>query len=340
MAEAERGLALPEHDGEVEIAAQEWSWKPGPRAARVYIRYPGGSLAHVGPRTGIMLSLHNWGGVGWGGAPNPEQLAHRYDVVAASVDYLQSGPYDGAADPPYDFGCLQAVDALRALRFVFHGLEEAGKPFARGRLYATGGSGGSNVALMANKLAPRTFACVVDICGMAKLNDDIAYNLPGGSKLNAGYSADAASPRYLSPSAQALRFVGNPEHLAVMRALGAEARIVSVHGASDATCPVDDKREMTANMRAAGLLVDAHIVTDADVDGTVLAETGHALGDRTRIVFRYADRYLMPDSPEAAVRRGSTDSERRETVRYDEWAVGYEGGLIDGPELRVELQGN
>ncbi len=337
MVNAHMGVMLPAHDGEIEVITQEWPWKPCPRTVRAYIFYPGGGLAQVGPRTGIMLSLHNWGGVRCIGAPDPVQLASRYDVVAVSVDYLQSGPYDGTVDPPYDFGGLQAIDALRALRCVFHGLEQAGKPFARERIYATGGSGGANVSLMANKLAPRTFACVVDICGMAKLNDDIAYNLPGGSKLNAGYSADLSSLRYLSPGAQLLRYVGNPEHLAVMRALGAEARVVSVHGCSDMTCPVEDKREMTANMRAAGFLVDAHIATEQDVDGVAFTETGHTLGDRTQIVFRYADRYLLPDSPEAAVRRGQTDFERGEDVRYGEWVVWYGGGLLDGPELRRQF---
>lgn len=30
---------------------------------------------------------------------------------------------------------------------------------------------------MANKLVPRTFACVVDMCGMKKLSDDVAFDL-------------------------------------------------------------------------------------------------------------------------------------------------------------------
>ena len=78
-------------------------------------------------------------------------------------------------------------------------------PFASGRIYATGGSGGGNVSLMANKLAPRTFACTIDLCGMKKLSDDIAYNLPGGSGLDARWSRDPKSSNYLSPDAP-----GNP----------------------------------------------------------------------------------------------------------------------------------
>ena len=40
--------------------------------------------------------------------------------------------------------------------------------------------GGGNITLMVNKLAPRTFAAAIDMSGMARLTDDIAFNLPGG----------------------------------------------------------------------------------------------------------------------------------------------------------------
>src|SRR5204863_409622 len=133
---------------------------------------PGGELRQVKPTTGLMLSLHNWGGRGFAGTADAKSLAERFNVVAVGVDYLQSG--DNASNDipePYDFGYLQALDALRALHFVFDGLQSRGIAFAKGRIFATGGSGGGNVTLMVNKLAPRTFACVIDLCGMARLTD-------------------------------------------------------------------------------------------------------------------------------------------------------------------------
>ena len=310
---------------------------PGARTVTVYIHYPDGSLDHVGPGTGLMLDLHNWGGTGTRGAADPDRLAKRYDVVAIGVDYLQSGPSE-PEDPPYDFGYLQALDALRVLHYVWSGLEAAAQPFARGRIYATGGSGGGNVTLMANKLAPRTFACAIDLSGMAKLSDDIAYGIPGRTGLDARYSSDPASARYLTADAQAIRFVGHPDHAGVMSALGNSAKLIVVHGTTDASCPVDDAREMAANLQAAGLDVEAHFVTDADLDGNALTTTGHSLGDRTRILFRFADTYLLPDSPQALVRRGECDFERRdESVVYPtpggrfiiSYAVGYPVGRFE-----------
>ena len=53
--------ALPDLNGAVEIPAQEWPQQPGPRSVRVRISYPDGTLAGVSEKTGVMLTLHNWG---------------------------------------------------------------------------------------------------------------------------------------------------------------------------------------------------------------------------------------------------------------------------------------
>ena len=108
---------------------------------------------------------------------------------------------------PYDHGYLQAMDAIRAVHAVWSQLKAKSVPFDEGRVYAMGGSGGGNVSQMAAKLAPRTFACVVDICGMPGLTDGIAFGTKEyGSSLNAGYSRDPASPaRFYLNSAPAHR---------------------------------------------------------------------------------------------------------------------------------------
>ncbi|MES2790369.1 MAG: prolyl oligopeptidase family serine peptidase, partial [Planctomycetota bacterium] len=245
---------LPLANGVVKIPAQEWPLRPGPRQVPVTIHYPGGKLANITEKTGLMLSLHNWGGTGCAGTANPVQLAERFNVVCLCVDYLQSGVKESVEDPePYDFGYLQALDALRALSWLESSLGEQKIAFAKGRVYATGGSGGGNVTLMTNKLAPRTFACSIDMCGMSRLTDDMAYNLQGGTDLNARYSRDPQSPNYLTPDQQQLRFVGEPTHLEVMKKLGNSSRVIVVHGVQDTACPVADAQEMVANMQAAQL---------------------------------------------------------------------------------------
>jgi hypothetical protein len=334
-AAAQPTSSLIETNGSFRIPAQEWPLKPGPREITVHVRYPGPlpHLRKVRPTTGLMLSLHNWGGTGFVGTADPDFLADTYDVVAIGVDYLQSGRQASIEDPePYDFGWLQALDALRALHFVFDGLIQRGVSLDRSRLFTTGGSGGGNVSLMANKLAPRTFAAVIDLCGMKKLSDDIAFNLAGGSELNARYVRDPGHAFYLSPDAQELRFLGHPKHLAIMKQLGCSASIITVHGVDDSTCP--DVDEFAANMKASGLDFTHVPVTRERIDGRVFTSTGHALGDRTLIVEQVAGRLLNPSSPQALRRPGLTDFERREEIRYPTsqgvWVVNYERGYPVG----------
>lgn len=307
---------LPEKDGRAAIPAQEWPRQPGARTVTVYLQYPEGRLDAVTAQTGLFLTLHNWGGTAARGAPEPKTLAARYNVIAISLDYVQSGKYDADKGIPYDYGYFQALDALRALWWVRSRLDAAGTPFARGRVFATGGSGGGNVTLMCNKLAPRTFACAIDICGMAKLADDMAFGLNTRSRLNAGYAPDPESPRYLNPDAQAIRFAGHPDHAAVMQGLGNGCKLIPVHGVEDKSCPVEDKRELVRNYQAAGLDVEPHFITPSDVDGKVFTSAGHALGNRTEIVRRVAEAYLAPESPKARRRVAPADFDLGGEVRY------------------------
>ena len=313
---------------------------PGNRSIKAYITYPGGSIEHVTSQTGLMLSIHNWGGKAASGAPSPAYLASTYNVVAINVDYIQSESRH--KDIPYDFGYLQALDCLRALHYVFNGLIQQAVVFDSGRIYSAGGSGGGNVTLMVNKLAPRTFACIIDLSGMCKLSDDIAFNRPGGSSLNARYSPLPDHIHFLSKDAQALRFLGHPQHLKQMQALGNTAQIVVSHGTSDSTCPIADTREMVTNLQTAGFTVDAHLISDADIDGKVITNTGHGVGNRTLIVNKFAAKYLLVDGAQAATREGKTDFEYRdELVKYSTpngtYIISYKQGY---PVGRFEPRNN
>lgn len=308
---------LPAMNASVLVPAQAWPHRPGPRDVRVSVHFPGGLLKNVGEQTGIMLTLHNWGGQDCAGTANPNALADRLNVVAVCVNYLQSGRVDSMESPePYDYGYLQALDALRSLAYIRSGLRQAGRIYDDGRIFCTGGSGGGNVTLMANKLAPHTFACVVDMCGMKKLSDDIAFHLPGGSGLNARWSRDTQSVNHLSVDEQEIRFIGFPAHLATMKSQNHHCKIIVVHGQDDTTCPFSDAKELVDNMRAAELDVEPHFVGMKDLDGKVFTSSGHALGNRTEIVMQVAGDYLKPDGKKAIRRNGKTDFELREEIQY------------------------
>jgi len=327
--------ALPSVNGAVEIPAQEWPLRPGPRSVRILVHFPGANISHVTADTGIMLTLHNWGGVDCVGTAAPQVLANELNVIAVCVNYLQSGKADSIDGPePYDFGYLQALDSLRALWFVRNALRSEKIDYADDRLFCTGGSGGGNVTLMCNKLAPRTFACVIDMCGMKLLSDDIAFALPGGSSLNARWSRDPGSPNFLSIDDQELRFVGHPLHLAEMKRLGATARVIVIHGVDDQTCPYEDAVQMVDLMKTASLNVEPHFITQHDIDGQIFSSTGHSLGDRTRIVLSVAGKYLRVHGDQSLRRQGESDFDRRESIRYPttngEFVISYDNGFPVG----------
>lgn len=328
---------LPAKNGSVMIETQEWPFQPGPRSVKVYVYYPGNKLENVNAETGLMLNLHNWGGTNTTGAGNPAVLTKELNVIAISVDYLQSGPWKRQPGPPYDFGYLQAIDALRALSFVYHELVKEKIPFNSRRIYASGGSGGGNVTLMSNKLAPNTFTCVVDICGMPRLTDDIAYNLPGGSGLFARYSKDKKSPNYLAPGAQEIRYIGNPAHLKNMKEKGHATKIIIIHGTTDRACLFEDARQMYENMKAANLDVEAKFVTPADIDKVIFRSTGHGLGDRTKMMVKFGGEYMIPGREKFRLRQSPTDFELKQDVVYSTSDGRYVVSYADGkPTVRFE----
>lgn len=319
------------------FAAQEWPFRPGPRTAKMWVEEP---PAGINGETGLMLVLHNWGGV----YDDPEYqhycrtYAVRYNVIALSVNYLQSGP-DWGPPPPYDHGYLQAMDAIRAAHAVWRQLRDRGVAWNERRIYAMGGSGGGNVTQMALKLAPHTFACGVDICGMPGLIDAIAYGTGDGTALNAGYSRDPASPAFLSADMQEIRDFGHPAHCRLLHAANPALKIVIVHGTEDASCPCAPKIAQCQAMRAAGLDVDGHFLTVADVDGRIITTTGHAVGDREQVVIHYADAYLLPTSADRRLAPEPNDFTRGGVFTYPTRHGRYE---IDfsGPPLIAFVRGH
>lgn len=327
----EEWAQLPEKNGRVTLPAQEWRHFPGPRSIEVTVHYPGGQLQNVTAETGLMLTLHNWGGTHCVGTASPTYLAQNFNVIALCVNYLQSGREGIDLKAPYDFGLLQATDALRGLSWAAHRLRAEEKPFHAGRVYVTGGSGGGNVTLMAVRLAPRTFTVAIDMCGMARLSDDIAFGLPGGSGLNAKWSQDPSSSHWLSPGHQQIRDLGDESILAATKKHGCTTKFFVVHGTTDSTCPFADARRMVEHMQAAELDVTPHFLTDDDLDGKIFTSTGHPLGNRTLIVQHVAGELMQPDSTKAVLRSTPADYDRRDSLDYPtsdgrfviDWTAGY-----------------
>jgi poly(3-hydroxybutyrate) depolymerase len=291
------------------VAGQEYRFAPGPREVEFYVREP---TRGINADTGLMLLLHNWGGTWKMTAPWCDMLADHYNLITVSVNYLQSG--EAKHDKvPYDHGLLQAVDCLRAVYSIREQLAKAGVKWNSRRLYAAGGSGGGNVSQMVNKLAPSSFVCIVDICGMPGLTDDIAF---GKGRLNAGYSRDPNSPKYLTAAMQEIRNPGNPVHLEIMKKFNPHNKVVIVHGQDDRSCSVVDKIGIFKNMVQAGFRPSGYFLAPSDVDGKVITNTGHGVGDRLQVIVRYAGPFLEEKSAFSAAAGHVDDFEKAVKVEF------------------------
>lgn len=323
---------------EQQFEGQEWPFQPGERFVKMHVEEP---PQGINENTGLMLCLHNWGGVynqdvylQW-----CRSFSERFNVIAASVNYLQSGDTEPRVlgEKPYDHGYLQAMDCLRALYHIQQQLKEAGVTINPRRCYSMGGSGGGNVTLMVNKLAPHTFACVVDICGMPGLTDGIAFGTGEyGSHLNAGYSRDPESPAYLTKDMQEIRDPGHPGHLRLAYAANPNNKVIIVHGQDDLSCPVVHKISIFRNMVDAGFRPDGHFLTAWHVDGEAVTTTGHPVGDREKVVIRFADEYMKQDGAKALEVPGPNDFERAGQVVFPTSGGRFVVDFSGVPEIRFE----
>ncbi|MBR2642067.1 MAG: prolyl oligopeptidase family serine peptidase [Lentisphaeria bacterium] len=305
------------------FAGQEYFRMPGERTVEMYSSFP---EQGTNENTGIMLVLHNWGGTWEFSAPWCKVLSEKFNLICISVNYLQSGWRLG--DMTYDFGVLQAGDCLRALYWMREYLKKNNIPFHPRRTFSGGASRGGNVSQMVNKFAPRTFGCIVDLCGMSGLTDDMAF---GNGILNAGYSRDPEDPAYRSPAMQEIRDLGNPEHLQLQYQANPENKVVIIHGMDDDYCPCAAKIRVFRNMVQAGFYPDGTFVTPAMVDGIILTGTGHAVGDRPYVIAKYGQPYLSEQGQYAKILQKPDDLELKHIVEYPVTGGTYRIDFSEGP---------
>ena len=322
-------VVMPEVSKLIQVPGQEYRFRPGKRDFTVYVRYP---AKGINANTGLMLVSHNWGGTWKYTEPWCNFLSDKFNLICLSVDYLQSG--EARHDKvPYDHGLLQAMDCLRALYVVQKELDEKNIKFNRQRFYAAGASGGGNVSLMVNKLAPSTFSCIVDLCGMPGLTDDIAY---GRGKLNAGYSQDPSSPKYLTPAMQEIRNPGNMAHLRIQKKLNPANKVVIVHGLDDTSCNPADKMVIASAMVRCKFRPDTHFLTANDVDGVVVRDTRHSLGSRPHIISKFGYNYLAEDGKYPARISGKSDFDSKHEIVYPVTGGKYIISFKELPTVRFE----
>lgn len=249
---------LPPEDGEIMVEAQAHPFKPGIRTVVGKVHYAAGVLKSVKKTTGMIVTLHNWGGVGAEGTADPVALANEYDAIAVTVNYWQSGQ-EAFGPFPYDLGLYQALDVLTVMDAIKKDLKRRKKAWNPKRIYCVGGSGGGNVCLNVAKFAPNT------------ITRTLAMSAP-------------MVPKFAPPLDS--RWGSLPPHEFEIRDLRrgpAVPGVTIVHGFNDEIAPNSDAVDAAKAMGARFVGVYYSILWGPFTDA------GHSLGDRTAIARLYGD---------------------------------------------------
>lgn len=188
-----------------------------------------------------------------------------------------------------NYGLLPALDHLQVLGRLLRDF-----PVDRRRLFVLGTSYGGYIGLLLGKLAPSTFRLIVDNSGFTGPDDnpDCVYGIGRSAEMLRitnrcliGFSADPASPHFLSPGRRRIRDMAVADHYA----LPSETVIYSYHSATDTVAPAAFKTRLAA-LLAPLRRYDLRLVSAADVDGRLFKTTAHGMEASLRGLFELSYR--------------------------------------------------
>jgi len=317
---------MPGHFEEFEFTSQDID---RPLIARAFVP------EYFTRRTGLVALVHGWGAA----RDEQDHLAGFFearDLLALQIGYRDSG-YDSEMGRktgigwriPYEFGKLQAIDTLRAVRKAL-----ARYQINRHRLFLVGGSGGGHNVLQAMSFAPNTFALTVGLAPASRPTnqDDVE---------DGGYITDATPGRYrtlgfdfdngwglqgvalgldaeFSQEEIDIRNCQRPEHVAVVR-----CKVTLIAGANDNLLSPRHSIDMAVALVNAGKQVELHVLDG--VNHGIEFEGMPGYFPTMKILEEYVASDLITMETD-----GNTDFDRHDTIHLGNWRVTYEDGI---PEL-------
>ena len=114
---------------------------------------------------------------------------------------------------------------------------------------------------------------------------------------------------------QEIRDLANLEHLAIQYRYNPANQVVIVHGMDDSHCPCADKIRVFGNMVKTGFRPDGYFINQGMVDGIVVCNTGHQIGDRAYIIAKFGQKYIS-ERGEFVKLVEKDDFDRRSVIEY------------------------
>ncbi|MEK7415724.1 MAG: hypothetical protein AAB263_20655 [Planctomycetota bacterium] len=220
----------------------------------------------------------------------------------------------GVPDDAWDWGALQAVDLLNAVRGARKRIADiCGKPFV-GSLHGIGQSAGVQVLLSASRFAPGLFASLLDLGGMFITSRDLEIlrcllvdpvgHLPSSNYgffivklakancvvLRVNPTADPGERLRWPQSTLGQRLALRNMSIGWQAERLAGLRVTSVVGINDTRPGTESRAEFYQVLSAAGIAVERRDITPEDVDGVAYQAVDHgAIGDLAAAVAKNAD---------------------------------------------------
>ena len=228
---------------------------------------------------------------------NPNDIGELAAKLAGLPEVMAYGEIVPGGGEYQNFGVLQAMDHLA----VLGDLLARGPAFDRQRIIAFGSSHGGYIAHLMAKLAPSTFAAVIDNSAYAQppihylgAGRGAEYTCSVGGTLQlhcrtlSGWSFDErGAPNFYGRDNDVLRDAAHPPHLEAMRAAaqGDPTQYLMVISAEDHISPPEAKRRQAAALRQAGFDARLELIGPDQIDGVVFKAPVHGLGASLRGLF-------------------------------------------------------
>lgn len=219
-----------------------------------------------------------------------------------------------------NFGIVQAMDHLRVLGDIVH----RGLDFDRRRIVALGSSHGGYIAHTLAKLAPSTFAAVIDNSAYVQppTNYGGGGTMPEYLSAVGGVILQCRTPRAFSfndrdaadfygRDQDLIRDMAYPPHLEAQRAAAPDGgtRFHMVNWAEDEISSASAKSRQAARLAAAGFDARLKLIAGADIDGQIYKQPVHGLAAS---LTAFADAHL----PEVKPRGVDPDLMRGTSIDY------------------------
>ncbi len=267
----------------------------------------------------------------------PEYLLLNYfsgQDIASEIQATNVSEVDKYSLSDYcDFGYIQTMDCLYALKFTIDLYQNNTPSLNQKRIYTFGSSLGGYLAQMCAKFAPNTFCLVADNSGFAHIPpeeifpkefnayqrlviDNNSYNITIGAFSESFYSNNSTDEFFFSGDMFRIRSLDDPEHIGTFKEL-TTTKIIMFHSQNDSLLNVSDKEHLHQSYINNGIDSQLFVFEKEDIDGKIIKSDRHAMdADLKRLFEKYCGHFVDENSAERIVKDSKNDFNDKSLLTY------------------------